>query len=70
MLQQINFEYGRALVAMRQAEFEAQARRNALVRTLKRARRAERALSAKPPQRDPVRAAHPAGACGCAADLG
>jgi hypothetical protein len=70
MLQQINLEYGRAIVAMRQAEYQAQARRDALVRTLKRTRRADRALSAKSPQRDPVRAAHPAGACGCAADLG
>jgi hypothetical protein len=70
MVQQINLEYGRAVVAMRQAEFENQARRNALIRTLKRARRADRALGAQPSQRDPVRAARPAGACGCATDLG
>ena len=69
MSQQFDYAFGRELVAMRQAEFEAKARHGTLVRMLKRARRADRVPAARVAHRDPAPVAPPAHAC-CAADLG
>jgi hypothetical protein len=71
-MSQLNHAYGRELAAARQAQYEAEARHGALVRMLRRTRRADHALAAG--TRDPARgrpspAARPAGAC-CRADLG
>jgi hypothetical protein len=68
MNEQINYNFGYALAAQRRAEFEAAARRDALVRIVKRERREAR-------RRDGEDAARPRiprqrGAARCASDIG
>ena len=71
MTHQLHQAFGRELVAQRQAEFEAAARRGSLLRQLKRAKRdndrAEAAAGRGAPARQ--RTPQPARAC-CTADLG
>jgi hypothetical protein len=78
MSQLLNQAFGLELAAARQAQYQAEARHGALVRMLRRTRRADHALTAqtakaaKTPQsatRRPSPVAQPAGAC-CRADLG
>ncbi|HET9172848.1 MAG TPA: hypothetical protein VFN97_25705 [Actinospica sp.] len=68
MNQQNHYSFGYALAAQRQAEFEAAARRRALVRAAKLVRRQARSRGAA----DDVRARIPQqrGAAQCAADIG
>jgi hypothetical protein len=78
MSQLLNQAFGLELAAARQAQLEAEARRGALVRMLRRTRRADHALTAHAARtaktaqsagRRPSPVARPAGAC-CGADLG
>jgi hypothetical protein len=68
MNEQINYTFGYALAAQRQAELEAAARRDALVRVIKKgrreARRGDGADAARP------RIPRQRGAAHCAADIG
>lgn len=68
MNEQINYNFGYALAAQRRAEFEAAARRDALVRIVKKDRREAR-------RRDGAEVARPRiprqrGAARCASDIG
>jgi hypothetical protein len=81
MSQLLNQAFGLELAAARQAQYQAEAQRGALIRMLKRTRRADHALTARAAQtakaakaaqsatRRPSPVAQPAGAC-CRADLG
>ena len=75
MSQLLNQAFGRELAAARQAQYQAEARRGALIRMLRRTRRADHALTAQTAKaaqsatRRPSPVARPAGAC-CGADLG
>ncbi len=68
MNEQINYNFGYALAAQRQAELEAAARRDALVRVIKKgrreARRGDGADAARP------RIPRQRGAARCASDIG
>jgi hypothetical protein len=78
MSQLLNQAFGLELAAARQAQHQAEAQRGALIRMLKRTKRADHALTARAAQtakaaqsatRRPSPVAQPAGAC-CGADLG
>jgi hypothetical protein len=81
MSQLLNQAFGLELAAARQAQYQAEARHGALVRMLRRTRRADHALTAEAARtakatktaqsagRRPSPVAQPAGAC-CGADLG
>jgi len=77
MSQHIHHAFGQELAAMRQAQYEAEARNSGLVRRLKRARRVQFALAARSADApdtgytapSPALSTRPA-RVGCAADLG
>jgi len=75
MSQNLHYAFGRELAALRQAEFEATARRSSLIRSIRRTRRTNYAVAARAAASTPSPAARPSPAsqpapAGCAADLG